>query len=113
MSKKLASILPWVVVGVLFLSVKLHWLPAYFSHLLSGILLLWWFLEIYGKRRKNPDEKLDWFERFDLFFLPLASLIAFYTFFTPSGFRCRTSKSAPRQTLARGGSFYAIPISLF
>ena len=57
MSKKLASILPWVVVGVLFLSVKLHWLPAYFSHLLSGILLLWWFLEIYGKRRKNPDEK--------------------------------------------------------
>ena len=54
--------------------------PAYFSHLLSGILLLWWFLEIYGKRRKNPGEKLDWFERFDLFFLPLASLIAFYTF---------------------------------
>ena len=80
MSKKLASILPWVVVGVLFLSVKLHWLPAYLSHLLSGILLLWWFLELYGKRRKNPDEKLDWFERFDLFFLPLASLIAFYTF---------------------------------
>lgn len=80
MPQKLASILPWIMVGVLFLSVKLHWLPAYFSHLLSGILLLWWFLEIYGKRRKNPGEKLDWFERFDLFFLPLASLIAFYTF---------------------------------
>mgnify|MGYP000267322662 FL=1 len=46
MPQKLASILPWVVVGILFLSVKLHWLPAYFSHLLSGILLLWWFLEI-------------------------------------------------------------------
>ena len=80
MPKKLASILPWIVVGVLFLSVKLHWLLAYFSHLLSGILLLLWFLEIYWKRRKNPDEKLEWFERFDLFFLPLASLIAFYTF---------------------------------
>lgn len=46
MPKKLASILPWIMVGVLFLSVKLHWLPAYFSYLLSGILLLWWFLEI-------------------------------------------------------------------
>lgn len=80
MSKKLASILPWIMVGVLFLSVKLHWLPTYFSHLLSGIVLLWGFLEIYGKRRKNPGEKLEWFERFDLVLFPLASLVAFYTF---------------------------------
>lgn len=50
----------------------------------------------------------------DLFLLLLACLTVF-TDWIPSysGFRCRTSKSAPRRTLARGGSFYAIPISLF
>ncbi len=57
MPQKLASILPWIMVGVLFLSVKLHWLPDYFSHLLLGILLLWWFLEIYGKCRKKSGRK--------------------------------------------------------
>ncbi len=33
-----------------------------------------------GNAAKNPGEKLEWFERFDLFFLPIASLVAFYTF---------------------------------
>ena len=58
MPQKLASILPWIMVGVLFLSVKLHWLPDYYSYLLTSMLCLWIFLGDCWELRKNPGQKL-------------------------------------------------------
>ncbi len=80
MPKKIVLVLPWIVVGILFLSLKLHWVPSYFSHLLAGIVLLWGFLGDCWEIYKNPGKKLEWFEKFNLVFFPLSSLLAFYTF---------------------------------
>ena len=73
-------IFPWIVVVILFLSLKFHWFPSYFSHLFSGILLLWVFLEDCWELHKNPGKKLRWFEYFELIFFPVGSLFSFYVF---------------------------------
>ena len=62
MPQKLASILPWIMVGVLFLSVKLHWLPDYYSYLLTSMLCLFAFgfsWGIVGNSEKIPVKNWD------------------------------------------------------
>ena len=56
MPQKLASILPWIMVGVLFLSVKLHWLPDYYSYLLFAFGFSW---GIVGNSEKIPVKNWD------------------------------------------------------
>lgn len=80
MPKKFASILPWVVVGILFLSVKLQWLPDYYSYLLTSILCLWIFLGDCWELRKNSGQKLGWHKRFNLLLSLFVAVVSLYAF---------------------------------
>lgn len=75
--KKFFSVFPlilFVIVQVLIISGKI---PSRFFSLSVGIIFLWGFLQYLWKLRKNPKEKLRWF---DLIFYPLTSLLYFYVF---------------------------------
>lgn len=80
MPKKLASILPWIVVGLFLLSLHCHWLPDYYSYLLTSILCLWIFLGDCWELRKNPGQKLGWHKRFNLLLSLFVAVVSLYAF---------------------------------
>lgn len=79
MPKKLASILPWITVGLFLLSLHCHWLPDY-SYLLTSMLCLWIFLGDCWELRKNPGQKLGWHKRFNLLLSLFVAVVSLYAF---------------------------------
>lgn len=80
MPKKLASILPWIVFGLFLLSLHCHWLPDYYSYLLTSMLCLWIFLGDCWELRKNSGQKLGWHKQFNLLLSLFVAVVSLYVF---------------------------------